>query len=151
GQRGRTHEGTGIGLALVHELVRLHGGDIRVDSTVGQGTTFSVSIPFGSAHLPADQVNRTLPQDPARPGARPFVEEAMRWLPSDGESGLDPDIGFDDTTPDTAAASGERRGHVLLADDNADMRDYVRHLLSDHWDVEAVADGQAALDAARRR
>ena len=45
GARSRTQEGTGIGLALVQELVRLHGGTITVESTVGRGTTFIVSIP----------------------------------------------------------------------------------------------------------
>ena len=56
GTRARTHEGTGIGLALVQELVRLHGGTIGVESVVGQGTTFSVTIPFGRSHLPADRI-----------------------------------------------------------------------------------------------
>ena len=54
--RARTHEGTGIGLALVQELVRLHGGEITVVSEVGVGTTFTVTIPTGTAHLPADRV-----------------------------------------------------------------------------------------------
>ncbi len=56
GSRGRTFEGTGIGLALVSELVKLHGGSITVQSEVDQGTTFLVSIPFGTAHLPADKI-----------------------------------------------------------------------------------------------
>src|SRR5206468_1081321 len=54
--QGRIQEGTGIGLALVQELVKLHGGTIRVESTPGQGSSFIVSLPFGSAHLPADHV-----------------------------------------------------------------------------------------------
>ena len=53
GSRGRSFEGTGIGLALVHELVNLHGGSIEVHSQIDHGTTFTVSIPFGTAHLPA--------------------------------------------------------------------------------------------------
>jgi signal transduction histidine kinase len=54
GARGRSYEGSGIGLALVQELVKLHGGAVRVKSEVGKGSTFTVSIPTGSAHLPAD-------------------------------------------------------------------------------------------------
>src|SRR6478735_3149231 len=56
GAKGRSFEGSGIGLALVHELVRLHGGDVRVESEVGRGTTFFVTIPTGSAHLPQDRL-----------------------------------------------------------------------------------------------
>ena len=56
GATGRTHEGSGIGLALVAELTALHGGTVEVDSRPGAGTTFRVRIPFGSSHLPADLV-----------------------------------------------------------------------------------------------
>ena len=70
GQRGRSFEGSGIGLALVRELVRLHGGAIAVESEVGRGTTFTVTLPFGAAHLPAEQVDgaRSLPNAPTRRG-----------------------------------------------------------------------------------
>src|SRR6185436_6125426 len=57
GAVGRSHEGSGIGLALVQELVRVHGGTIDVRSTVGEGTEFVVRVPKGRAHLPADRVH----------------------------------------------------------------------------------------------
>jgi signal transduction histidine kinase len=50
--RGRSFEGSGIGLALVQELVKLHGGDIGVESEEGRGSVFTVTIPFGTSHLP---------------------------------------------------------------------------------------------------
>src|SRR5690349_4695661 len=56
GQRSRSHEGSGFGLALVQELVRLHGGTITVGSEIGHGTTFTIVLPFGMSHLPADRV-----------------------------------------------------------------------------------------------
>jgi PAS domain S-box-containing protein len=52
----RTYEGTGIGLALVQELVKLHGGSVRVESAVGAGSTFTVTIPTGTDHLPAERI-----------------------------------------------------------------------------------------------
>ncbi|MBD2067701.1 GAF domain-containing protein [Leptolyngbya sp. FACHB-671] len=56
GTQARTHEGSGIGLALVNELVRLHGGTINVSSTVGQGTCFTIALFFGTEHLPSDRL-----------------------------------------------------------------------------------------------
>ena len=144
--RGRTQEGTGIGLALVRELVELHGGSVGVASAVDQGSTFTVSIPTGKAHLPADRIGNARTLASTALGAGPYVAEALRWL-SDAES---LPLGAVDggTSP---AAPQSVRARILWADDNTDMRDYVRRLLSPHYEVEAVADGQAALAAARAR
>jgi signal transduction histidine kinase len=151
GQRGRTLEGTGIGLALVNELVRLHGGTIAVESRVDTGTIVSVRIPFGRAHLPADRVSETIGHAaPEGVAAAAFVEEALRWLP-DGKQSPGADI-LEDSKELTALAVdteiGERR-RILLADDNADMRDYVLRLLRPRYDVETVRDGQQALKSAQ--
>ena len=150
GQHGRTQEGTGIGLALVQELVRLHDGTVRAQSAVGRGTTLTVSIPTGAAHLPPASIRSGRALSEAGVNADAFAEEALRWLPgadSPAATGLNKTIlGM---APQTAIAA--HRAVVLLADDNADMRNYVRRLLSEHYLVEAVSDGQAALEAANRR
>src|SRR5205085_8338436 len=84
GQRGRTYEGTGIGLALVQELVRQHGGELVVQSPTGQGTTFTVRIPLGSSHLPTDRISAPRTVTSSAIDAQAFVKEALRWLPADG-------------------------------------------------------------------
>ena len=81
GASGRTHEGSGIGLSLVRELVKLHGGSIEVESTVGRGSIFRVRIPFGATHLPSEQVAQESDRLPSASGAKAFIEEAQRWLP----------------------------------------------------------------------
>ena len=151
GARGRTQEGTGIGLALVQELVQLHGGSVRVESALGRGSTFCVSIPTGMAHLPADRIGGRRTLTSTALGARPYVEEVLRWLPQDASPlGPPPDRG---TGPDdlrlSPTAAGGQRARIVWADDNADMRDYVQRLLSAWYDVEVVADGEAALVAVR--
>ena len=79
GARARTYEGSGIGLALVQELVKMHGGEFRVASKVGRGSTFTVSIPAGDAHLPKERVGGEWPKDSGANAATLFVEEAQRW------------------------------------------------------------------------
>jgi PAS domain S-box-containing protein len=143
--RARTVEGTGIGLALVHELVKLHGGQISLASEVGRGTTFEVTLPAGRDHLPAAQVVAPGQHTaPAGPGAAPFVEEARRWLPDapppDDAPAEDLLSGLTPPEPGTALPA-----RILIADDNADMRDYVKRLLGGRWTVEAVPDGRQAL------
>ncbi len=143
GAQGRTFEGSGIGLALVQELVHLHGGEIGVESQPGHGTTFTIRLPYGAGHLPAEQVRSDAPTD-VDTVTRSLVEEVSRWMPADD---ILPEAGLIDLGS-TAAASHS----ILLADDNADMRDYVRRLLeSQGYKVTAVGDGQAALDAARSK
>ncbi len=145
GASGRTHEGTGIGLALVKELVELHGGSVAADSTVDRGTTFTVRIPFGSAHLPPDRVDASRAQASTSTRADAFVSEALRWLPGANEAPAD------DQPAAADAPRGGPRPRVLLVDDNADMRDYLARLLGAAHDVEAAADGEAALAAIRGR
>lgn len=137
----RSHEGTGIGLSLVNELVKQHGGSLHATSERGAGSIFRVRIPRGHAHLQPERLaGEGGPSSVAR-GAPAYVEEALRWLPapSEAERGTAQSLRRED------APSPAR---VLVADDNADMRDYFGKLLGQAWDVETVRDGQAALDSA---
>ncbi|OYN82775.1 SpoIIE family protein phosphatase [Mycolicibacterium sphagni] len=136
--RARSTEGSGIGLALVKELVGLHGGMISADSVEGAGTTFTIRLPIGAGHLPADAITAPEAGQASSGIAEPFVQEALRWLPHSST---------DDTAelPEPpASATAPRR--VLVADDNADMREYlVRLLRGAGYRVDSVSDGQQAL------
>ena len=149
GAKGRTYEGSGIGLALVQELVRLHGGNVTVESEYGSGSTFRVRIPAGAGHLPQQQIGGVRTQTSTALTAQPFVEEALRWLP--GVSQV-PDAIIDVALPaDRSAVPAAQRPLILLADDNADMREYLARILSAHYRIETVTDGEAALRAVARR
>jgi PAS domain S-box-containing protein len=153
--RSRTHEGSGIGLALVHELVKLHSGSVRVESVLDQGTTFIVSLPLGSAHLAANRIGSSRTLASTAMGAAPYVEEALRWLPDAGTEGeiLPGHELIPVPCPPLSAedAAGEKRPVVLVADDNADMRQYLVRLLAERYRVIAVPDGRAALAAIEER
>jgi PAS domain S-box-containing protein len=148
GARGRSFEGSGIGLALVRELVKLHHGDIDVQSEEGRGTAFHLTIPLGMAHLSPERV-RTAPEETAAASrSQSFVEEALRWLPGDAGDALLDAVGVPDAPPSVAGGAPAERRRVLLADDNADLRVYMSRLLADQgYEVETVADGEAALAA----
>jgi len=143
--RARTHEGSGIGLALVQELVRLHGGTVRAESQPGRGSAFVVSVPKGATHLPAEKIGAGRAGVSEPTGRTSYLEEALRWLPDD-QASFEPPAAEPDGRPHEP-----RRLRIVVADDNADMREYVARLLGSRWEVEAVGDGRAALAAIRAR
>jgi len=138
GAEARTHEGSGIGLALVRELTRLHGGDAEVESEPGRGCTFTISLP--ADRVPATERTTAASdsvQQVAGDRALAFLEEALRGI-SPAEVVI-------------PAQGGSPAGRILLVEDNADMRGYVSRLLVENgYDVQAAGDGQAALEAVRR-
>ncbi|HVQ17350.1 MAG TPA: response regulator, partial [Vicinamibacterales bacterium] len=148
----RTAEGSGIGLSLVHELVKLHGGTIEVASVVNQGTTVTVRMRRGTKHLPSEQVSVTR-RTTAVAAAAPFLEEASGWIAGDESSG--------ESRKAKAAAANKRRTtapvvavdseeRILVVDDNSDMRRYLRRILQEHWKVDTATDGMAALTKVRK-
>ena len=140
GARSRSHEGSGIGLALVDDLVGLHHGELRVESVEGKGTTFTVRIPLGTEHLPSDRIRAARGLASTSVAATAYVEEASRWSSESPDSGR----------PARTAHPSEPTARIVVADDNADMRSYVARVLGERWTVEATSDGEAALEAVRR-
>jgi PAS domain S-box-containing protein len=145
GARGRSFEGTGIGLALVQELVKLHGGSVCVDSVVGRGSSFTVSIPAGFGHLPKDQVVEGRGVRAATEVAA-LVREASQWSRVAAHENPPDDRVF---APATGRTSHEP-GRILVVDDNLDMREHLDRILSPHWAVDSVGDGEAALALTRK-
>ncbi|HEU0003308.1 MAG TPA: ATP-binding protein, partial [Ktedonobacteraceae bacterium] len=149
----RTQEGSGIGLSLVSELARLHGGTVSASSRIGEGTTFTVTIPHGPEHLPIERLRSTRKLFPGATESTAYVEEALRWIPSETSGlaqmagGVQGDRYLED--PEKVASIKKMpAGRILLADDNADMREYLGRLLRAYWQVETVANGTDALRAA---
>lgn len=140
---GRSQEGTGIGLAMVKELVRLHQGSIDVVSQPGKGTTFTVSIPAGRGHLPTEKLVQAAPAAVSMQSIA-FVQEALKWLPDEASEDLTSHNSSKETVEGYLAVT--ERYKVLLADDNADMREYVQRLLSHQFEVITAVDGQEAFE-----
>jgi PAS domain S-box-containing protein len=148
GARGRTQEGSGIGLALVRELVRLHCGEVRAESEFGKGSVFVVTVPLGKSHLSSSQIGAAGTAVSNLLGAAPFVEEALRWLPDSTASSSSHGTMGGESFAHGKTGQGAR---VLVADDNADMRDYLRRLLAARYEVTAVASGLEALAAIQQQ
>jgi signal transduction histidine kinase len=135
----RTHEGSGIGLSLAREIVELHGGRVTVVSEPGRGTTFTVEVPKGYSHLPADSVSHT-PADPRiSRDAMAHVAEAGRWATDAGATG--------GRGPQPASSPGAPRARVLVVDDNSDLRSYLVGLLAPAYEVGTAENGLSALEA----
>lgn len=131
GVKARTHEGSGIGLALVKELILLHNGTIKVNSTEGSGSEFIVSIPKGKNHLPPRQIFESVTSITTSSIPEAFLEESNTWLTS---------------KEDTRVPETTTRDTVLVADDNADMREYLTSILSRYYNVVTAENGQKVLD-----
>jgi CheY-like chemotaxis protein len=172
-QKGRSFEGTGMGLALTQELVHLHGGKMRVESTFGHGTTFTIYIPVGNRHLPENQlsvesnlVDVDIGVSASGHYGQSIVDEAERWggqnaqaqwVESVGEMINPESLSSSSETGDAALESNiwippSTRGYsVLIADDNEDMRRFVKGVLQQFYEVLEASNGQIALAMAIER
>ncbi len=144
GAEGRSFEGSGIGLSLVQEFVELHGGTVSVTSALGAGSCFIVAIPTGASHLPRESLRASRTLAATTLSSIPDVEAAQLWL-SIEEAGGQGSRGAEERRGSNSPLLKTSR--ILLADDNADMREYVKRLLSSHYTVETVANGKAASNA----
>jgi len=147
GAPSRSYEGSGIGLALVKELVQLHGGSVHIESEPGAGSRFIVCLPLGTAHLPAERIHSAGEASPAPHIVKTFVDEAERWLANESAvAWLDPRS----AAVEVLAKPDADKELVVVAEDNADMRAYIVRILEPEYRVIAVSDGTQAIEAIER-
>lgn len=155
--KGRTYEGTGIGLAMIQELVKLHQGKIGVTSALDKGSTFYVEVPFGTAHVPSNDLagaagqGKALVTTPVDTLSTSYLQEALGWLPEaqQAAAGL-PSRSIEQSAQSTIQLTNNHDTppiRILLADDNNDMRGYLKRLMENYALVETCGDGEAAYQA----
>lgn len=152
GHYGRTHEGSGIGLALVSEIVRQHGGKITAKSIYGQGSRFIVMIPLGSKHLPIHQIKTSVDVNNSN-SSKLYINEAMGWIHS-AEKGptlmIQKPKRVEDKKRHISTTKKKSALTILIADDNADIRDYIIRILQPYYNVLAASDGVKAFEVVNR-
>ncbi len=126
----RDYEGTGIGLALVKELVELHGGEIRVTSKVGMGTVFKVRLPLGREHLSDEQIVGAM-QSEEELASETATEKSRPALSTTGDK------------------KDQNRRIILIVEDNTDMRQYIRENLQDTYAIAEAVDGEQGFEMAK--
>ncbi|CAG8491815.1 2417_t:CDS:10, partial [Acaulospora morrowiae] len=173
----RSREGTGIGLALVKELVTRHKGEISVYSELKKGTTFFISLPTGWEHLPEKQVYFVDEEHKLGLGSMDeysfnernlYLEESNQWtqdVPNDMDDSIDDTMDFDGLSVldekveqhvfpslscDNTSKIHEVYYHILVVDENADMRNYLHRLLRKEFRVHCAYDGRDALRLLRK-
>ena len=131
---GRTFEGTGIGLSLIKELVHMHKGVIEVESNVNDGSTFTVKIPFGKEHIKSSQISKKEHMSD-QISSNVYVDEIESILKA--EKNLTSNLLNEN--------SGSDLPIILVVDDNADMREHMRSVLSTNYNVITANNGLDAL------
>lgn len=149
---GRKQGGAGIGLALVKELVELHGGSVRVDSSPGQGARFIVRLRTGTTHVAAGVIEPRVGRSVSSDSRLPAVENPALAHVTDG---IDPKLDIASKSSQSLSAllphSEKARAHIVIAEDNSDLRGFLYELLSQYYYVTAVADGRTALETISSR
>ncbi|BCS97436.1 hypothetical protein DSLASN_30680 [Desulfoluna limicola] len=160
-QHSRNNEGTGLGLAMVRELVLLHGGKIDVRSGLGIGSTFRVELPMKPPSPRVDRREKTGRRKLDRIAeerldalvAKEYQERSRnhkKTLLADVTRGTGLGDGLTGDHADTIKRAPQGAPNVLVVEDNPDLRAFIVSNLVETYQVEQAEDGQVGLDLARR-
>lgn len=149
-RRGRTYEGTRLGLSLVHEMAKLHGGHVEVKSEPGSGSTFTVTIPTGRDHLPAACIRASY-TPPIEVPARAYAAEAAHWVLEQVNASQQPSEAADNGRHGEIREEGPARANVLVVDDNTAVCTYLARVLGSEYDVRTATNSADAIHMARER
>ena len=147
GSLSRAQEGTGIGLSLVREIVRLHGGRVHVESELKKGSRFIVDLLKGDAHFADDILDRRQGDQPVSlkkrvtDGGGPRVQDIV----TDYRKLQLVDLEREEIAPDLQARDKKHAFRLLVIDDNAEVLKLMRLLLNEEFDLDFASSGEAAL------
>ena len=145
------HKGTGIGLALVKELIKLHHGEISVNSQEGKGTEFVILLYMGDKHLKFNEIV-------AFPGMSPDSKrrkevEKFYILAEEAEKDSeeeDEDIYIETDEEHEKKTGEEEKNVILVVEDHTDVRKYIRKSLEPLYKVVEAGDGKKGIEKARK-
>jgi signal transduction histidine kinase/DNA-binding response OmpR family regulator len=138
----KDQEGTGIGLALAKELAKLHHGTISVESHIGEGSVFTVFLPAGKHHLKPDEII----DKPEMPAKREKIQEPV----PEHEFSENTLAGEDLPKPDEFNEKDDKP-YVLIVDDNADLRSYMRDCLTEDYYIHEATEGVEGFSKATQQ
>ncbi|KAA1080835.1 hypothetical protein PGT21_023090 [Puccinia graminis f. sp. tritici] len=157
-------EGTGIGLALVQDIIKLHCGMLDVESHVGRGSKFTITFRLGTAHLPPDSLDLSTESEIDEFNDRVIASNARRWILGEAEPIRTLLLDLSPSNSETSSSRGSAElplatinegvlstagSTVLIADDNSDMRAFLKSVLSRYYNVVEAVDGQQAYQLAK--
>ena len=151
GLAGHNHRGSGIGLALAKEVVKLHHGEITVHSEVGNGSEFVIRLPLGHEHLKPEEIAR----EPVETENRKFLRGAgavfSKSAPNRESAPWTGRRQEEDELAETAVPTRKaEKNIILLVEDNDDVREYIRGPLQPLYQVVEAVDGEEGIKKAQK-
>ena len=131
--------GTGIGLALAKGIMNMHHGKIDVESTVGKGTKFTLSLPLGNRHFSDEEMATVESRESV------IISEAVPMLPFEQIMDVE-----EEKTKVQENIKEEDKPIILLVDDNEELLSMLEDLFLPTYKVYIAHDGREGLEMARQ-